>query len=694
MSVFKGPLKSSANAGQLSADLAGKVGIKQYYNGAKRMLGFEPIPQAGFSLLPGSAYVGVVPSAACRKGVLKVNAGLSYVLVFTVGKVDIWRNDRVKVASVTLAALTADILPDIGFYGEANTVGIFHTGLPVGIRLVRNKANDTIWTVDDWPFAEIPNVDLGGTYTKTKDTWIIYWRWTSTVPDFLVTCTIDGQETVVCAGPANPNTASGADWATFATNLRNVIDDLPGFSSGVTVTDTGGGSFVRTFKVEFGGVLQGNEYDFSAQVVSTSEGSALTTHNIVGRVLGEPLISVAQGGFAGMELYQDRAVYYAPAAKTAAVAMSEVGEYFNLNIDVQADNGARLEALRSETAEVIRHVLDNTYLLLFTDQAEWFASNRTVKRNEPMNWVRSSKIGARANCRPAIMEGSVYFVSGDGGILYSTAYDAVGEIFVPNPENDLNKDLLSAMKRTVVQRKIASTTSNRLWILRDDGRLVCAVINKAQEIMAACEWPVAGGGLVKEIAVDGQEQVWITVDRAGAISEEILEEASVNLLQSTVSVTTDLTGLASGLSIFNGRQVWAMISGDVYGPYLVSGGTTITDVPSAAAKIGLWQAPIYESMPYVRVLPDDSVVRRPGSVKAAKLFLMNTDSIAIGANGRAPKAVSLNLVQDDPTLPPPGFTGHREVHGLIGATMDPTLVITQTRPGRIRVRDYIPGVKL
>lgn len=694
MSVFKGPLKSSANAGQLSADLSGKVGIKQYYNGAKRMLGFEPIPQAGFALLPGSAYVGAVPSANCRKTVLKVNAGLSYTLVFTVGKVDIWRNDRVKVASVTLAAITADILPDLGFYGEANTVGIFHPSLPLGIRLLRSSADDTIWTSGDWPFAEIPNVDLGGVYTKTTDTWIIYWRWTSTVPDFLVTCTIDGAETVVCAGPPNPNTASAGDWATFATNLRNVIDDLPGFSSGVTVTDTGGGSYVRTFKVQFGGVLQGKEYDFSAQVISTSEGSALTTHNIVGRVLGEPLISVAQGGFAGMELFQDRAVYFAPKAKTAAAAMSEAGEYFNLNIEVQADDGARLDALRSETSEVIRHVLDNTYLLVFTDQAEWFASNRTIKRNEPLNFVRASEIGSRANCRPVVLEGGVYFVSVDGGKLYAVGYDAVSETYVPAPQNDLNKDLLSSMKRLAVQRKIATTTSSRLWILRDDGRLVCAVINKTQEIMAACELPIAGGGLVKDIAVDGQEQVWITVDRAGAISEEILEEASINLLQSTLSVTTDLTGQASGLSIFNGRQVWAMIGGDVYGPYTVTAGSTMTDVPSASAKIGLWQAPIYESMPYVRVLPDDSVVRRPGSVKAAKLFLIDTDSISIGANGRPPKAVSLNRAAADPTLPPPGYTGHREVLGLIGATMDPTLVISQPRPGRIRVRDYIPGVKL
>jgi hypothetical protein len=34
------------------------------------------------------------------------------------------------------------------------------------------------------------------------------------------------------------------------------------------------------------------------------------------------------------------------------------------------------------------------------------------------------------------------------------------------------------------------------------------------------------------------------------------------------------------------------------------------------------------------------------------------------------------------------------IAGLMGACMDPTIVVSQVRPGRLEVRDYIPGVKL
>ncbi|MCZ4073543.1 hypothetical protein [Agrobacterium sp. LMR679] len=51
-------------------------------------------------------------------------------------------------------------------------------------------------------------------------------------------------------------------------------------------------------------------------------------------------------------------------------------------------------------------------------------------------------------------------------------------------------------------------------------------------------------------------------------------------------------------------------------------------------------------------------------------------------------------MSDDLVAAKKNFTGHIAVSGLIGVCMDPTLTITQVRPGRLRVRDYIAGVKL
>lgn len=694
MSRVSGPLKSSANAGQLSKSLFGKVNLKQYYSGAKRMLGLEPIPQSGFCLLPGSVYAGTGASGTCNKTVLKISDSLSYTLVVTAGRVEIWRNDRVKVTVLTtgaVAAITAAMVPDLRFYGEANTVGIWHPDLWDGIRLLRNPSNDASWSVSAWPYGDLANVDLGGVYAKTSDIWEIHVRWES-VSNLYLSFTLDGNTTNTVNMPTAPS-----DFSAVATAIRDQLAAVPGFSSGVTVAVVSNVTQYVVFRVTFGGVLAGSEYQLDAQITNTSNGSALASHTQVGTTAGEPLISAGRGGFAGMTLFQDRASYFGPKARTAAIAMSRIGEYFDLNIKATQDNAARLEALRTETNEQILYLLDATYLLAFTNRNVYFASNRTIERNKPLNWVNAIEVGIKRNCPPVKLEGKVYFIANDGGRLYSIAYDAVSELFTPNPENDLNgsdpADLVRDVATLAVQHKTGLMASDRLWLLREDGRLVLCVINKTQEIMAACEWTVAGGGVVRGLAVDGQEQVWLTVERNGVIVEEVLQEASSNLFQMAFDVTTDLTGQASGLAALNGREVWAEIDNDIYGPFTVSGGAVQTGVASRPAKIGIWTAPLYESMPYVQVLQNDDVVRRPGKVGLVQIYVEDTASIAIGANGRTPRNVSLARASDDLSQKV-NYTGHVKVAGLIGACMDPTLTISQVRPGRLQVRDYIPGVKL
>lgn len=705
MSRVSGPFKSSANAGQLSSSLAGKVNLKQYYSGAKRMAGFEPVPQSGFTLLPGSAYVGALASAACAASVLNVSGTLSYTMIVRAGAVDIWRNDRVKVATVALASITAAMVPELRFYGEANTFGIFHPSLWKGRRLLRDAADDGIWTVSTWPFDNIPDVDLGGTYAKTSDVWQLYVRWANEVESYSVSITIDGSPsgavTLSSGGAAvDPDVATSADWDGFATALQTAARGLPGMSAGLTVTRNAAedGLRYRVFTITFGGDLTGDEYDVTVSVLNTASASALVSHQTIGETAGEPLISATRGGFAGMGMFQDRAIYYAPAARMTALAMSQPAEYFNLNIKGQADNAPRLEALRSETAEEILHVIDAAYLVAFTDKAEYFASNRTIERNKPMNWVRSSSIGSKRSCAPVLLEGNVYFVSADGGRLYRNNYDAVSETFQPVPVNDLNgtedDDLVRDIAAMAVQRKTGPMAADRLWILREDGRLVCGLVNVSQDIeLAACEWPVAGGGFVRALAVDGQERVWLSIERGGVAALEVLEEESETLFQKTLTVATDAAGRAAGLGVLEGNEVWAAIGGDVFGPFTVSAGAVETGQASATAKIGLWRAPVYESMPFVRVLQNDDVVRRPGKVSSARLYVREAASLALGANGRAVKPVALERMSDDLSAPP-SFTGHVAVTGLIGATMDPTLTISQVRPGRLKVRDYIPGVKL
>jgi len=702
MTRQSGSLKSSCNAGEFGADLEGKVTLKQWYSAAKRMKNVEPVPQSGFQLLPGTALVGRAQSAKVRHGTLKVDPYLSYTLIFSTGHVDIFRNDRVKVASLGLPQITAAILPELKFYGEANTFGVFHKEVET-LRLFRDPEDDTSWTLGVWPYQKLPEVDLGGDYQKDPDVWEIGIRWSDNVSTIVLDVDVDGEFT---DGLEIGNLSSG--WGALVSNLQTQLRDLPSLSDGVVIQDRGsvGQSNYRLLRITFGGDLSGGEYQLGARIVNTADASVLAYHREIGKTHGEPLISASQGWFSGMALFQDRAIYFAPKARQAAIAMSRVGEYFDLNIEAAGDAAARLEALRTQTSEEVLSIYEGAYLLAFTDQGEWFASNRTIKQGEPVNWVRTSTHGVHPNIDPVEMDGRVFFMSSTrrdtsqpinfdvGQALYSMSYDDVSTRFNADPESLLASHLVRDVEGGALQKKVRKQDASRLWLRDALGRLVLAVVIKNQDIVAFCEWIAADGGKVTGISVDGQNQVWLTVDRGGTVTHEVMEEQDLNLFHGAIRGSTDLAGRMTGLDLWEGRQVWARADGHIIGPVTVSGGGIDLENPYSDVIAGLWQAPVYEGLPLFKVLPNDEIVHRPGRIHSVITHVIESESIAIGANGSTPRDYSLLDHFDDMSKPLPAKTCQVRATAIPGVVMGPSVVITQKSPGRLRVRDYTPEAKL
>jgi hypothetical protein len=629
---------------------------------------------------------------------LSADDGNCYSGFVTAGHVDFF-TDAGFAGAARVPAVTAAMLPALEFYGEGRTIGVFHGQLR-SQRLFLAPGAGADWQVDDWPFGVLPKADLGADYVKTSDLWEIFVRWvTSSTEELWLSIGVNGEYTpaLQLSGAIHAN----ANWAAFAGNLQTAINALPTISGAFVSQNTLSNESHR-IAISFNSPNDGVEFQVDVKVASSAAISALPVHSFTGSTELEPVFSADRGwpGFAA--LYQDRLIHARIPAVSAAVAMSETAEYFEFNIEGQGDNAARLDRLRSQTSETVLAVKESKYLLVYTDLGTYFVDNRTIERNTALNFVRASEIGIQPNCRPFDLEGVDYYVAiNPGGLddaasggkqLLSIVYDDVSTTYNADPVSLLATHLVDRITRAAVQRPLTDLDAAKGWLMRTDGRLIAAQFVRAQEIVGFCEWIAASGGLVREIGVDGRNRLWLAVERAAQLTYEIYDMALS--LQDSVTVTPDLAGAVTGLPYENGAVVYACADGYYIGPFTVAAGAINLDDSYTSAVVGRWQAPRFESMPQVYVNAQDDVVWRPGRIHTAHLNLIDTTSVAVGANGQPAEDVVLTRVGDPADQPPAARTGQVTVTGLMGSADGTTLVITQTRPGRLRVRDFAIGARL
>ncbi|MDG4894620.1 hypothetical protein P9272_13665 [Mesorhizobium sp. WSM4976] len=642
---------------------------------------------------------------------LTTDQGDSLSCFVTAGIADFFTAEGFK-GSARLATVTAAMLPDLGFYSEASTIGIFHDQLETVRLFLMTPGQLHDWRQDLWPYDPVPSADLGGDYPKTDDKWDLSLRWEDSVEYVAVSITVDGETTPAIFVPRtgdgapaeiNPDTP---DWPLFATQLQTALRALPTMSPGVTVVAGNGFGGFKNFTITFGGDLSGEEYQVSAIVPNTAKASVLPYHTQIGKTENEPVFSAARGWPGGAILVQDRMDYYRLPAVTGAKAMSRVGEYFDLNIEGTTDAAARLDKLRSQTSETILHVKEANYMFVFTDIALYFVPNRTIERNTPLNFVPASEIGAQPNCRPFTLEGEVYYVAinpeglafavngGKQVLRVSETVTSSTTNFNADPVSLLASHLADNIIRSANQKPATDLDASKGWLMRTDGRLIACQMIRNQDINGYCEWLSAAGGLVREIGIDGKNRLWLAVERAGHTSFERYDTSIY--LQDAVDAVPDLGGVITGLPYEDGAELWAKADGYVLGPFVCVGGSISLGDAYAAALVGRWIAPRFETMPQVLVTGGDEVIRRPGRIHTLYVDIADSDSIAVGANGQDPVEIELHETSDPVDAPMPLKTKMLTIGGdvLVGMVTDTTAVITQKRPGELRVRQIAMGTKL
>lgn len=559
----------------------------------------------------------------------------------------------------------------------------------VSQRILRD-GSDTRWVLSNISFENVPLVDLGGTYTnQSADAWLLILRFPTTAGDphlngagLSLSINVNGEDAVVGFPGGAP------DWTVISGLIKTAIEGTSSVSPGISVTPDAPQAGSQTIFIRFTGDGNlGNANALSAQVVNTADAAAVVAHSVIGDPGGEALFSASRGYAACGAFYQDRLVTGGFKAKRGAFLASVTGEYFDDNVKLQAASGAILANLDTDGAEQLQRIVSDTYLLLFTSDGEYFISDRVLDRTKPPNIVNSSRYGSSPDLPIVRNEGEIVWASRNKSVLYAASYDQISTKYAATPISLLAPHIVNGMVDIALQRPSGLMNAARLWMPRADGTVTCGIMLRNQDVTAFVRWETPGS--VTSACVDGKNVPHLLVNRVvGGASEMHFERLEEGLIFDDVVEQTfgSPQTVITGLGVHEGAEVWAKADGYVVGPYTVAGGAiTLTD-PALNVQVGRWTPPLARTLPLPSEVAERVVLRRPKRVHTVRLDLVDTTSVAVGANGRPARDVALARAGDPADAPQAPVNEMKVITGLTGFSDGGQVDITQTRPGLLAWR--------
>jgi hypothetical protein len=647
-----------------------------------RLVAAVPAPVT-FALAGFRAFVeAATPPAVARAFEFTFAINQAYHVVLTPGHADFYEGD-VWNGSCALP-VTAQQLPDIKREQRLLTMYLWHPDLQP-LQLVRSTV-DADWRSEPAPFENIPNNQYELSYNNAvNDVWNITIRWSSGPAELALELTVNGEDTeavTLGVGPPNPN------WPQFLIDLQAAIEGLPSVSPGIVLTQTLT-STSTVIRVEFAGTGNaGSRFTMAARINNVTFAAATVSHPRFGDPGGEPIMSAARGWPVTGQFYQDRLYQAGFRSEPGALLGSVTGEYYDLNTKIESASGGILARLDTSGAERIEHLVRARHLVIFTNEAEYYITDRAIVRTTPPNVAESSRYGVAPSIKPVENEGGLLYVARSRAQIYAANYSDVSQKYDSEPMSLLASHLVQGIRSMAIERASDSTDAARVYLPRDDGLMAVAVLIRNQEVSAFVRFVTDGN--VLDACVDGAGRVFLLVDRpCGAGRRLFRERLDDNALmhQETTRVFTTPQTVVTGLERYEGRTVWVSADGYFDKSHVVTGGQIILPYAATTVTVGRWTPPRARLLPLPRMVAERTHLARPVRVHTVRARLAGATSMAIAANGGAARDVPLVHAGEVSDQPVPPFSGSIAVTGLAGYSDEGFVEFTQTRPGRFGVRD-------
>jgi hypothetical protein len=361
-------IKTNFTAGELAPELLGRVDLRAYGNGARRLRNVLIQPTGGVTRRPGLRHLATLPGPARLVG-FEFNTEQTYLLAFTDGAVRIFAEGAqlVEVAGPWTEAM----LPGLAFTQSADTLLVCHPQMPPQ-RV--NRLSHLSWAVQGWEWIAIPTHRFAP-------------QGIALTPD-----ATEGPITLTASAPVFSPLMLGA-------GLR--------------------------FRGGLGGVAAVLS---PSQIVWNPPGPLPDTE--ASTDWEEAAFSHLRGWPVCCCFHQDRLVVGGGRDLPNRLWLSRSGELFNFDRGTGLDDQAIDFALMSDQVNAIRAVFSGRHLQVFTTGGEWMVTGDPLTPAS-IQLTRQTRIGSHPQrmVQPVDVDGSTIFAARNGRAIHEFAYTDVQQAY-------------------------------------------------------------------------------------------------------------------------------------------------------------------------------------------------------------------------------------------------------------------------
>lgn len=713
-------IQNDFTAGELDPKLRARNDIAQYKSGLSTARNVTVQPQGGAKRRDGSKFITQLDSGAAnavRMVGFEFSVSDSYMLVFTPGKMYVFK-DGALITNIngsgndflTVASLTAAILPEMNWVQSADTVIVVHEDL-TPIKIVRG-ATDSDWTASVITFNFIPKY----AYTLNIDT-----------PQFTITpSATNGNITITAsavttdngtaqAGTSNTITLkaatsytsddqcnglslhltagtgsgqhahiSGYDATTKIATVFPAFTTAPDNTTQYSIKAFGADSVDEYFNAANGfGRARITEYVSDTSVkayveVPFFDTSALVSGDWELEYGYEDVWSATRGYPRSVTFHEGRLYFGGTKSRPSTLFGSRVADFFNFNPGEALDDAAVSATLDTGTFNAIIDIFSGRNLQVFTSGAEFFVPQSLDAPITPSNLIvkQQTAFGMKPGIRLQNVDGSTLFIQRQGKALQEFLFSDAVQAYTSSKISLLSSHLLKNPEEMAVRVATSTDEGDRLMIVNgDDGTIACYTLLRSQNVIAPAEWTTDGEYINIGVDVD---DIYTVVKRTvnGA------DVYYVELFDTDVLVDCALTGgAASSVNVthLEGKTV-DIIRDGVNEPAQVVPASpfTVTFARPATAthQVGLDFALEIKTLPVEPKLASGSLKGFKKRIFEVNAELFATQSLTIDGKSVAFRNFGANVLDSSVQE----FTGLKTLGGILGYTYDGQITIGQDVP--------------